>query len=343
MNETLEAMARALFKSWFVDFDPVRAKAEGRDPGLPQPLADLFSDSLEDSELGEIPLGWRWATIGNVADVIDVAHAKKPEHRNSGRPLLQLANIRDDGLLDDDRTFLIDQSDYQAWTLRMEASPGDCVITNVGRVGAVAQIPPDVSAALGRHMTGVRCKPTFPVPRPSRSDTAVGVVPGRVRRRTSVQFWSTLDVRSIPHLRLVAPDTPVVEHFEQFVRAVYRAQCGSDRASQARLPQLRDALLPRLISGELRVPDAERMAAEVRSMTERIEAARSAASGTRRPTRRHGSARRPTSRRGSRSPRTSRCSARRSASSSRSSRRRRTSGPSAPTSCAATPSTTTTS
>ena len=46
MNETLEAMARALFKSWFVDFDPVRAKAEGRDPGLPKPLADLFPDSL---------------------------------------------------------------------------------------------------------------------------------------------------------------------------------------------------------------------------------------------------------------------------------------------------------
>ena len=58
MNETLEAMARALFKSWFVDFDPVRAKAEGRDPGLPEPLADLFPDRLVDSELGEIPEGW---------------------------------------------------------------------------------------------------------------------------------------------------------------------------------------------------------------------------------------------------------------------------------------------
>ena len=58
MNETLEAMARALFKSWFVDFDPVRAKAEGRDPGLPRHIADLFPDSFEDSELGEIPKGW---------------------------------------------------------------------------------------------------------------------------------------------------------------------------------------------------------------------------------------------------------------------------------------------
>ena len=64
MNETLEAMARALFKSWFVDFDPVRAKAEGRDPDLPKPLANLFPDSFEDSELGEIPKGWQGSTVG---------------------------------------------------------------------------------------------------------------------------------------------------------------------------------------------------------------------------------------------------------------------------------------
>src|SRR5207342_2485627 len=59
MNETLEAMARALFKSWFVDFDPVRAKAEGRDPGLPKHFAELFPNSFEDSKLGEIPKGWQ--------------------------------------------------------------------------------------------------------------------------------------------------------------------------------------------------------------------------------------------------------------------------------------------
>jgi len=58
MNETLEEMARALFKSWFVDFDPVRAKAEGRDPGLPKHLAALFPGRLVDSELGEVPEGW---------------------------------------------------------------------------------------------------------------------------------------------------------------------------------------------------------------------------------------------------------------------------------------------
>src|SRR6266850_4457390 len=69
MNETLEAMARALFKSWFVDFDPVRAKAEGRDPGLPKPLADLFPARLVDSELGEIPEGWEVAPLSECVDV----------------------------------------------------------------------------------------------------------------------------------------------------------------------------------------------------------------------------------------------------------------------------------
>ena len=65
MNETLEATARAIFKSWFVDFDPVRAKAEGRNPGLPAPIAALFPDSFEDSELGDIPTGW---SAGSLAD-----------------------------------------------------------------------------------------------------------------------------------------------------------------------------------------------------------------------------------------------------------------------------------
>ena len=64
MNETLEAVARALFKSWFVDFDPVRAKAEGRDTGLPEPLAKLFPDTFEDWEQGEIPTGWEVGPLG---------------------------------------------------------------------------------------------------------------------------------------------------------------------------------------------------------------------------------------------------------------------------------------
>jgi type I restriction enzyme S subunit len=75
MNETLEEMARAIFKSWFVDFDPVRAKFEGRDSGLPKHIADLFPDRFENSELGEIPAGW---AVWRVADAGNVICGKTP-------------------------------------------------------------------------------------------------------------------------------------------------------------------------------------------------------------------------------------------------------------------------
>jgi len=82
MNETLEAMARALFKSWFVDFDPDRAKAERRDSGLPKPLADLFPDSFEDSELGEIPKGWATRELKEVLTESNerIGEVKAPEY-----------------------------------------------------------------------------------------------------------------------------------------------------------------------------------------------------------------------------------------------------------------------
>jgi len=69
MNETLEAMARAIFKSWFIDFDPVRAKTQGRDPGLPKPIADLFPDRFEGSELGEIPAEWSIASFQEIVSL----------------------------------------------------------------------------------------------------------------------------------------------------------------------------------------------------------------------------------------------------------------------------------
>ena len=79
MNETLEAMARALFKSWFVDFDPVRAKMEGRDTGLPKEIADLFPDRLVESELGEIPEGWEVKPLEKIAQ-LEKATVKPENH-----------------------------------------------------------------------------------------------------------------------------------------------------------------------------------------------------------------------------------------------------------------------
>src|ERR1035438_3436888 len=89
MNETLEAMARALFKSWFVDFDPVRAKAAGRDPGLPKHLADLFPDSIEKSARGIIPKGWH---IAQMPDVIDI-NPTRSLRREAIASYLDMANM----------------------------------------------------------------------------------------------------------------------------------------------------------------------------------------------------------------------------------------------------------
>ena len=89
MNETLEAMARALFKSWFIDFDPVRAKMAGRDPGLPQHLADLFPDCLVDSELGPIPEGWEVVPLPEIIAINPTRSLQKGEVA----PYLDMANM----------------------------------------------------------------------------------------------------------------------------------------------------------------------------------------------------------------------------------------------------------
>ena len=83
MNETLEELARSLLKSWFVDFDPVRAKAEERDTGLPREIADLFPDSFEDSELGEVPRGWGVRKLGELLE-LEYGKALKAEDRCAG-------------------------------------------------------------------------------------------------------------------------------------------------------------------------------------------------------------------------------------------------------------------
>ena len=75
MNATLEAMARALFRSWFVDFDPVRAKMEDRDTGLPKDVADLFPNRLVDSGLGAVPVGWR---VGVLDDAVELLNGGTP-------------------------------------------------------------------------------------------------------------------------------------------------------------------------------------------------------------------------------------------------------------------------
>jgi len=231
MNETLEAMARALFKSWFVDFDPVRAKAEGRDPGLPKSLADLFPDSFEDSELGEIPKGCEVKPLG---DLVELAYGKalKAEDRRDGQVPVYGSNGQV-GWHDD----------------RLAQGPG-IVVGRKGNPGVVTWAP-----------TGF-----FVI------DTAFYVVPKKPIRSLHFLFHALRahDLASlgadsaVPGLNRnlaymsaqLLPFAPLLEKFDTYASAF--AARGHSCAQESRtLAALRDALLPKLISGELRVKDAE--------------------------------------------------------------------------------------
>jgi type I restriction enzyme S subunit len=263
-NTTLEAIAQALFKSWFVDFDPVRAKAEGLEPeGLDAATAALFPDSFEDSELGLVPKGWKVANIGIIANVIDCLHAKKPALKDVGRPFLQLNNIRDDGLLDVSRLACISSEDYKKWVSRIEVEGGDCVITNVGRVGAVSQIPSGFKAAMGRNMTAVRLRPEWKYPTYLIELLQSTWIRTEINTNTDVgTILNALNVKNIPKLRCVTAPPEVMQAFETSTRPLRNAM-EMNMVRMQNLTELRDTLLPRLISGQLRLPEAEVIVEEV--------------------------------------------------------------------------------
>jgi len=235
INNNLSQMTQAIFKSWFVNFEP------------------FSNDYFISSELGDIPSKFEIKIIGDIADVIDCLHTKKPERCESGKPLLQLNNISNNGLLDISDIFYISESDYDRWISRCEASPGDCVITNVGRVGAVAQIPEGFKAALGRNMTCVRCKSTYPYPafliECLISDSMRFEI---INKTDSGTILDALNVRSIPKLRFVCPDTESFISFEKLVRPMWQQMEHNIRENYL-LINLRDALLPKLMSGEIDV------------------------------------------------------------------------------------------
>jgi len=235
MSRTLELIARACFKSRFVDFR-----------GAP-------AERVE-SELGPIPPGWSVVNLGDVASVIDCLHSRKPDRQELGQPLLQLNNIRDDGLLDMTDTYSIDAGDYTKWTSRIEVREGDCAITNVGRSGAVAQVPAGFRAAMGRNMTAIRLGSSFPYPSFLVELLLSDVMKVEVARRLdSGTILDSLNVRSIPRLRFLMPPRGVLDEFESVVGPI-RGRMELLLQESRLLSQTRDVLLPRLLSGELTIP-----------------------------------------------------------------------------------------
>jgi type I restriction enzyme S subunit len=245
MNETLEAMSRALFKSWFVDFDPARAKAEGRDPGLAQPLADLFPDSFEDSELGEIPKGWKVGTIGDVAE-----HPRRGVHPDA---------------IDDSTPYIA-----------LEHMPARCIaLSEWGTADGLESNKFEFKRGeilFGKlrpyfHKVGVApvdgvCSTDIVVVKP-RAEHWFGFVLGHVSSEAFVEYTNAGSTGTkMPRTSWgemarypgVLPPDPIAQAFTAQIRPSVVRILTAIHESRA-LAALRDTLLAKLISGELLVPD----------------------------------------------------------------------------------------
>ena len=188
------------------------------------------------------------------ADIIDCLHSKKPKRVNEGdRQLLQLDNINDDGFLDLSYKFLISESDYINWTRKCEIHEGDCVITNVGRIGAVAQAPRDTNVAMGRNMTCIRLKPQYKIPSYLITVLLSEHMKREIRYNTDEgTIMGALNVKNIPKLQFPFFEDLIMEELENLLLAL-RKQFEENSLQNQRLSALRDVILPKLMNGEIDV------------------------------------------------------------------------------------------
>ncbi len=250
MNETLEAMARALFKSWFVDFDPVRAKAEGRDPGQPEHLADLFPDSFEDSEVGEIPKGWRVGTLGDFAALNPESWSK--DTRPDTIHYVDLSNTKW-GRIESVTTHT--RQDAPSRAQRVLRS-GDTI---------VGTVRPGNGSYAFVAVEGLTGSTGFAVLRPQRQEYREYVYIAATTAENIEDLARLADGAAYPAVRpevvaatvSVRPPDFVLTSFAKAAAPLLAKIAATERESRT-LATLRDTLLPKLISGELRVQDAKK-------------------------------------------------------------------------------------
>ena len=249
MNETLEAMVRTLFQSWFADFDPVRARMEGRDTGLPEPIADLFPDLLVDSERGEIPQGWK---AGRLADI-----AIAPRR-----------NV--------DPASLDDETPYIGLEHMPRRSIALTTWERIGKVTSNKSIFKKGEVLFGRlrpyfHKVGVA-----PINGACSTDIAVIISKSTewsafvLACVSSTEFVNYTNQGStgtkmprtnwtmMGDYRTCLPIPPAVGAFQNAMQPVVE-QIITKVLESRTLAGMRDALLPKLISGEMRMSDAEKI------------------------------------------------------------------------------------
>jgi type I restriction enzyme S subunit len=258
-NETLEAMAKALFKSWFVDFDPVRAKAEGRPTGLPEEISDLFPDSFEDSELGEIPSGWECCSFTQLVEVISGGTPKTSvdEYWNGSVNWFSVVDA---------------PSSSDCWVIQTEKSithqglnncsskllsTGTTIISARGTVGKVCLAGQDM--AMNQSCYGLRSKAEnggFFCFYLTKSLVEI------LEARAHGSVFSTITRDTLDGVSTISPSLEVIQSFNGIAGALL-GKIKNNLEDNRILGNQRDALLPKLISGEIRIPDAEKMLEKV--------------------------------------------------------------------------------
>lgn len=259
MCETLEEMAQALFRAWFVDFDPVVSKMEGRWrrgqslPGLPAHLYDLFPNKLADSELGPIPAGWKTSTVSELCVQIDNGGTpKRNDDRNWGGriPWFVTAELQDRplGLSGECITDLgLEASSCKLWPagtilIALYASP------TVGRLGLLT-----IDAAANQACCGLQAKPAF------GPYYVYGILFHAREWLQSVAVGSAqqnISQRIVRDLRSVVADSDVHRAFNDIVSPIW-ALLIKLTAQNRLLTEARDKLLPELISGKFRFSSAD--------------------------------------------------------------------------------------
>ncbi len=255
ISETLEAIARTLFKSWLVDFDPVRAKAEGRDPGLPKPLADLFPNRFVDSELGEIPEGWEVKPIGELAEVVggSTPNTERSEYWEGGKhnwvTPKDLSRLSVPVLLDTERKV----TDAGLAQISSGLLPqGTVLLSSRAPIGylAITEVPVAVNQGF------IAMKPRY-----GMSSLFLlrwtSAAHEEILSHANGSTFLEISKANFRPIHAVAPDGPVIEAFDRLTRPIYRKVVEHERESHT-IHALRNVLLPKLISGKLRVNNVER-------------------------------------------------------------------------------------
>jgi type I restriction enzyme S subunit len=254
MNETLDGIARVIFKSWFVNFDPVRAKAEGRNTGLPKHITDLFPDSFVDSELGEVPKAWYIRALYNCADYIN-GSAFRNEHFSSDRtglPIIKIGELKAGITGQTEFTNVVLDPKYRISTgdllFSWSGSPDTSIDTFIWTNG---------EGWLNQHIFKIqfkRLEEKFFVYFLLRHLKPVFIEIARNKQTTGLGHITAQDLR---RLETPFPTDTVLLAFNEIAAPLFQ-KIFFTRLESRTLVNLRDALLPKLISSELRVKDAER-------------------------------------------------------------------------------------